>query len=467
MITTTRLHRHESNLLPPADTGQIVSAVMGYLENTTMSKEELTAEFDKPSPQDVKLSKLFNFSLPDAFEIIMEHKRKLDQVFVQPVEISLIVIYAGLMSWGIIANVLLCFIVVRQCMRKNMTNNGPSPRNLYIVNLAIADMLLCMICMPFTLFSLLKRRWTLGILLCKMVPIVQGTNIMVSSGTITAIAFDRYFTIVRSPRDAMCRCSVSTTLILIWITSFLCVLPLVFFQQIEAVALGEFVLYEVCLEKWPSSEMQKSYTITLAVAQFIIPLVVLTAVHMKISVYLNVHLNEPSRNSFSSREVRRNRRTMWILSCIAIVFALSWLPLTTFTVILEFGIYTFKTPTSMYMTFVVCHMVAMTTAGTNPLLYGYMNTNFRRDLLNLYYSVFKIDGNARRSQRRRRLNSQIYEGRQHRDGKSANTTTAEPVSIIVKNRDRRTSSSVGTTLTTTFRTRSSSCGIAQQKIDEL
>lgn len=99
----------------------------------------------------------------------------------------------------------------------------------------------------------------------------------------------------------MCRCSVSTTLILIWITSLLCMLPLVFFQQIEAVALGEFVLYEVCMEKWPSSEMQKTYTITLAVAQFVIPLVVLTAVHMKISVYLNVHLNEPSRNSFSKR----------------------------------------------------------------------------------------------------------------------------------------------------------------------
>lgn len=112
-------------------------------------------------------------------------------------------------------------------------------------------------------------------------------------------------------------------------------------------------------------------------------------------------------------------------------------------------------------------MLAMTTAGTNPLLYGYLNTNFRRDLTNLYYSLFKIDGDARRSQRRKRLNSQAFEGRLNREGKSANTTTAEPLSVIVRNRDRRTSSSVGTTLTTTFRTRSSSCGIIQQKIDEL
>lgn len=187
MITTTRLRRHESDLLPP-DTGELVSIVMEYFENGTLSKQQT---FDKHAQHEFKFSKLFNFSLPEAIDIIIEHKRKVDQVFLPHIEVSLIVIYAALMSWGIIANSLLCFIVARQCTRKTMTNNGPSPRNLYIVNLAVADLLLCIICMPFTLFSLLKRRWTLGIVLCKMVPIVQGTNIMVSSGTITAIAFDR------------------------------------------------------------------------------------------------------------------------------------------------------------------------------------------------------------------------------------------------------------------------------------
>lgn len=189
MITTTRLRRHEYNLLPP-DTGELVSIVMEYFENGSLSKDH-AGLFDNQSPQEFRLSRLFNFSLPEAIDIIIEHKKKVDQVFLPHVEVSLVVIYAALMSWGIIANALLCFIVARQCTRKTVTNNGPSPRNLYIVNLAIADLLLCIICMPFTLFSLLKRRWTMGIVLCKMVPIVQGTNIMVSSATITAIAFDR------------------------------------------------------------------------------------------------------------------------------------------------------------------------------------------------------------------------------------------------------------------------------------
>lgn len=159
---------------------------------------------------------------------------------------------------------------------------------------------------------------------------------------------------------------------------------------------------------------------------------------------------------------------MWILSCIAIVFTFSWLPLTVFTIVVEFKFYVFKTPTTLYITFIACHLLAMSSAGTNPLLYGYLNTNFRRDLASLYFTIFGIkpDSRNRSNRRRRRTGSQTLEGKQMKEeGKSANTT--EPLSVVVKSRDRRTSSSFGTTLTTTFRTRSSSCNISQPKIEEL
>lgn len=90
-----------------------------------------------------------------------------------------------------VSNALLCFVVVRQCSRRTISNSGPTPRNLYIVNLAVADLGLCLLVMPFTLVSMLRTRWTLGALLCKLVPVAQGTNITVSAGTISAIALDR------------------------------------------------------------------------------------------------------------------------------------------------------------------------------------------------------------------------------------------------------------------------------------
>lgn len=157
---------------------------------------------------------------------------------------------------------------------------------------------------------------------------------------------------------------------------------------------------------------------------------------------------------------------MWILTCIAIVFTLSWLPLTILTIVIEFEAYSFKSTELMYSLFVLCHILAMSSAGTNPLLYGYLNTNFRRDLTCIYYSICHIRPSQRTSSRRKRIGSQVNEEKPQRDGKSTNAT--EPLSIVVKSRDRRTSSSFGTTLTTTFRTRSSSCGVTQKpKIEEL
>ena len=64
-------------------------------------------------------------------------------------------------------------------------------------------------------------------------PAVQGTNIMVSVGTITVIALDRYLTIVRhSGRDGTPRTRrrVVTSIALIWLLAAAITAPLCYFQ---------------------------------------------------------------------------------------------------------------------------------------------------------------------------------------------------------------------------------------------
>lgn len=170
---------HETNLLPPLAVG--LAALMSMVDSNTTGLQELP----KSSAEE-----FFNFSLQEAYQILREHQQN-DRNLVPDTEIILILIYSVLMTSGVVSNALVCFVVIRQCSKKTISTSGPTPRNLYIVNLAIADIALCLICMPFTLVSLLRRRWTLGVVLCKMVPVVQGANIMVSAGTITAIALDR------------------------------------------------------------------------------------------------------------------------------------------------------------------------------------------------------------------------------------------------------------------------------------
>ena len=132
-------------------------------------------------------------------------------------------IYAFLIVAGLSANLIVSFVVAR---RPQMH----TARNLYIVNLTISDMTLCVICMPFTLVGILRRQWTLGLTLCKLVPVVQGTNIMVSIGTITVIALDRFFTIVRGQDASSNRRRVVISIALVWLFSALATLPVLFYQ---------------------------------------------------------------------------------------------------------------------------------------------------------------------------------------------------------------------------------------------
>lgn len=78
-----------------------------------------------------------------------------------------------------------------------------------------------------------RRQWTLGSTLCKLVPALQGTNVMVSVGTITVIALDRYLTIVRHcGRDGrpQTRRRVVLSIAFIWLLAATVIAPVCYFQ---------------------------------------------------------------------------------------------------------------------------------------------------------------------------------------------------------------------------------------------
>ena len=67
-----------------------------------------------------------------------------------------------------------------------------TPRNIFIINLAISDLTLCVFTQPLNLYLLMTNHWALGSFMCKFVTMAQGTNLFVSTISITAIALDRF-----------------------------------------------------------------------------------------------------------------------------------------------------------------------------------------------------------------------------------------------------------------------------------
>lgn len=87
--------------------------------------------------------------------------------------------------WSTI-NILLFQVVRKPAMR--------TVRNMFIVNLAVSDALLCCVGTPLTLMELLTKHWPLPDWpsLCKACGAIQAISIFVSTISITAIALDRY-----------------------------------------------------------------------------------------------------------------------------------------------------------------------------------------------------------------------------------------------------------------------------------
>lgn len=97
--------------------------------------------------------------------------------------------YTTIFVLGVFGNVLVCYVVGRNRSMQTVTN-------FFITNLALSDILLCVLAVPFTpLYSFLGQ-WIFGQWLCHLVAYAQGTSVYISTLTLTSIAIDRFFVII-------------------------------------------------------------------------------------------------------------------------------------------------------------------------------------------------------------------------------------------------------------------------------
>lgn len=77
-------------------------------------------------------------------------------------------LYILIFFLGTAGNALVCYVVLRNSSMHTVTN-------MFITNLALSDIFLCVFAVPFTpLYLLTYKEWVFGTLLCHLVPYAQG-----------------------------------------------------------------------------------------------------------------------------------------------------------------------------------------------------------------------------------------------------------------------------------------------------
>ncbi|XP_058443700.1 5-hydroxytryptamine receptor 2A-like [Malaya genurostris] len=193
----------------------------------------------------------------------------------------IIPLYVVIFLLSVIGNLLVIFTLAQNKRMRTVTN-------VYLLNLAISDLLLGVFCMPFTLVGQVLRKFIFGGIMCKLIPYFQAVSVSVAVWTLVAISLERYFAICRplSSRRWQTQFHAYKMITMVWLLSFLVNAPLCYVQRLQPVHRSNSMHIGVggggsssssstamkCREMWPDRFYEKSYVLFLDAGLLICPL---------------------------------------------------------------------------------------------------------------------------------------------------------------------------------------------------
>ncbi|XP_054155174.1 RYamide receptor-like [Oppia nitens] len=263
----------------------------------------------------------------------------------------------------------------------------------FLVNLSAADITMATFSIPFTYTGFMLGRWIFPTFLCPIVQFVQLLSVFVSVWTLTAIGFDRYFAIVYPFRSLLwLRRHKLLAISMIWLVGSTLASSQLVKSKAEPFPYRNHVYYD-CREDWDETA-GRFYTVSVFMATFLVPIVALTFVYTKIGVHIVRHAmpGNPDRNRDVVR-VNRKIKVIKMLSTVVLLFAVCWLPIHIFSLVVYFypAILNIRTKYgyNIYVfTYFFCHWISQFHSLVNPVVYCFMSDNFRNSLRSLIQTFF-------------------------------------------------------------------------------
>ncbi|KAM8865604.1 neuropeptide Y receptor Y8b [Synchiropus picturatus] len=290
----------------------------------------------------------------------------------------LIVAYSAVLAVGLIGNSCLVFVILRHREMRNVTN-------VFIANLSASDILMCVMCLPVTIIYTLMDRWVLGEALCKLTPFVQCISVTVSIYSLVLIALERYQLIVHptgwKPAVSQSYVAIAVT----WLTAISVSVPFLTYNVLDVPLQSpniSFLLSEhlVCMESWPSVERRRAYTTFLLVFQYVLPLLLIVVCYLHIYQRLRRRKDMVERGrNLTEKKSKCSTRINIMLVSVVVAFAVAWLPLTIFNTVFDWN-HEALPSCGHDAIFSFCHLTAMASTCVNPIIYGFLNSNFQKQL---------------------------------------------------------------------------------------
>ncbi|XP_038272719.1 probable G-protein coupled receptor 83 [Dermochelys coriacea] len=297
------------------------------------------------------------------------------------VKALLIMAYSVIIIISLFGNMLVCHVVIKNKRTHSATS-------LFIVNLAVSDIMITLLNAPFTLVRFVNSTWAFGKAMCHISRFVQYCSLHVSTLTLTAIALDRHQVILNPLKQRMSLTRGMLSISVIWLMATCFSLPHAIYQKLFQYNYREATVRSLCLPDFPEpAELVWKYLdLSTFLLLYLLPLLIITITYTRLAkkLWLRNAIGDITTQQYIIHH-KNKKKSIKMLVLVVVVFAVCWFPLNCYVVLISsLGI---KTKNSIYF---ALHWFAMSSTCYNPFIYCWLNESFRSELKSLLSMCQKV-----------------------------------------------------------------------------
>ncbi|XP_029851696.2 dopamine D2-like receptor [Ixodes scapularis] len=290
------------------------------------------------------------------------------------------------MVLSVLGNAMVVLTVVRHRGMRTRTN-------MFIVNLAVADILVAVLDMPVSLATLLRGDWTLGYGFCQFNGFTMALLLMCSIHTLMYMSVHKYVSITRPFSRAMTKRRVGFLIAAAWLWPFFCALtPFLGLTKI---------VYKIgasqCGPAYPHSMKMYAHSALITVTNYFVPLIVMGFCYFNIFRAIGEHMTRVKATSNISlhNSVTQQKRINVTLVLVLLCFLFCWTPYMIYTFVVNSRTSKTKVP---YILNPVAYWFGYLNSACNPIIYAFRSPSFRHGYKELLFgsgvTVVSCEGEA-------------------------------------------------------------------------
>lgn len=324
----------------------------------------LLYDFSMASQSDVALLQSINMTSVNDTNTLSIEMASMERV----VSMLVPLLFGCIFITGLIGNALVVLVVARNAAMRNTTN-------LLILNLAVADLLFIVFCVPFTACDYALAYWPFGDLWCRVVQYLILVLACASIYTLVLMSLDRFLAVVHPLQSMRLRNTRNATyaLIALWtIILTTCAPALLTHGVIEYEYGSPQNMYLACRYTAHAFLTYAAFQFTFFCVSYVAPLFVAFALYMGMLQRLWTSGRAPA---CSSR--RRRKKVTRMVVIVLLIFAVSWAPIQLMLVCRSLRWCSMRSGSAVAAQ-IAAQVLAYMNSCVNPILYAFLSENFRK-----------------------------------------------------------------------------------------